>query len=67
MNKKVEVEVGDIVRLKKNHPCGSFEWKFLMVGIDFRLKFLACGHQVMIPRKKVEKSINKLERRRINI
>lgn len=62
MNKKVEVEVGDIVRLKKNHPCGSFEWKVLRVGMDFRLKCLACGHQVMIPRKKVEKSIKQVRK-----
>ncbi|NMB43898.1 MAG: DUF951 domain-containing protein [Clostridiales bacterium] len=62
MNKKVEVEVGDIVRLKKNHPCGSFEWKVLRVGMDFRLKCLGCGHQVMIPRKKVEKSIKQVRK-----
>ena len=36
---KFDYEVGDIVRLKKQHPCGSSEWEILRVGADFRLKF----------------------------
>ncbi|NLJ89661.1 MAG: DUF951 domain-containing protein [Clostridiales bacterium] len=63
MNNKLEVEVGDIVRLKKSHPCGSFEWEVLRVGMDFRLKCLGCSHQVMVPRKKVEKSIKQVKRK----
>ncbi len=35
---KLEYEVGDVVKLKKKHPCGSFEWEILRVGADFRLK-----------------------------
>ena len=49
-------EVGDIVRLKKQHPCGSSEWEILRVGADFRLKCTGCGHQIMIARKLVEKN-----------
>ena len=48
--------VGDIVKLKKPHPCGSSEWKIMRVGADFRLKCMGCGHQVMVPRKLVEKN-----------
>lgn len=48
--------VGDIVKLKKPHPCGSREWEILRVGADFRLKCEGCGHQVMVPRKLVEKN-----------
>ena len=40
-----QYEVGDIVKLKKKHPCGSFEWEILRVGADFRLKCQGCGHQ----------------------
>ena len=43
---KLEYEVGDIVRLKKQHPCGSSEWEILRVGADFRLKCTGCGHQI---------------------
>ena len=50
-------EVGDVIRMKKKHPCGSFEWEILRVGADFRLKCMGCGHQVMIARKLVEKNI----------
>lgn len=53
-------EVGDIVTLKKKHPCGSFDWEILRVGADFRLKCQGCGHQIMIERKIVEKSTKKL-------
>ena len=49
-------EVGDIVKLKKQHPCGSSEWEILRVGADFRLKCVGCGHQIMIARKLVEKN-----------
>lgn len=49
-------EIGDIVKLKKPHPCGSQEWEILRVGADFRLKCQGCGHQVMVSRKLVEKN-----------
>ena len=48
--------VGDIIRMKKPHPCGTYEWEILRVGADFRLKCTGCGHQVMVPRKLVEKN-----------
>ena len=41
-----QYEVGDIVKLKKQHPCGSNEWEILRVGADFRLKCMGCGHQI---------------------
>ena len=56
----MEYEVGDIVKLKKKHPCGSFEWEILRVGADFRLKCTGCGHQIMIARKLVEKNTRDL-------
>ena len=52
----MEYEVGDIVKLKKPHPCGSQEWEILRVGADFRLKCLGCGHMVMVTRRLVEKN-----------
>ena len=52
----ISYEIGDIVRLKQQHPCGNKEWEVLRVGADFRLKCLGCGHQIMVPRKLVEKN-----------
>ena len=58
----MQYEVGDIVRLKKKHPCGSFEWEILRVGADFRLKCVGCGHHVMMERKLVEKNTKSLRK-----
>ena len=59
---KLEYEVGDIVRLKKQHPCGSSEWEILRVGADFRLKCDGCGHQIMIERKLVENNSKEIRK-----
>ena len=53
-------EVGDIVRLKKPHPCGSVRWEILRVGMDIKLRCLGCGHELMLPRSKAEKSIRRI-------
>ena len=59
MKKEYTYEVGDVVTMKKPHPCGSKEWEILRVGADFRLKCMGCGHQIMIApqigRKKIQK------------
>ena len=55
-------EVGDIVKLKKPHPCGSREWELLRVGADFRLRCTGCGHQVMMARRLVEKNTRGLQK-----
>lgn len=57
MEENMELNLGDIIKLKKKHPCGSQEWEILRVGMDFRLKCVGCGHQIMMPRKQVEKNI----------
>ncbi len=51
-------QVGDIVEMKKQHPCGSKQWEILRVGMDFRIK-CQCGHTVMLPRTKFEKAVKK--------
>ena len=56
------VAPGDVVRMKKAHPCGSRTWRVLRTGADFRLKCLGCGHELMLPRSKAEKNIRAVER-----
>ena len=58
----MDVQVGDMLVMKKAHPCGSREWKVTRVGMDFKLVCGGCGHQVMLPRTKAEKSIKKILR-----
>lgn len=59
----MEYNVGDVVTLKKQHPCKSYDWEIMRVGADFRLKCLGCGHQIMISRKIVEKNTKKLRKK----
>lgn len=60
----MDIQVGDIVRLKKQHPCGSKEWEVLRIGADFRLKCLGCEHQIMIARRDVEKNVREVRSNR---
>ena len=59
----MEFEVGEIIQLKKPHPCGSREWEILRVGADFRLKCVGCGHQIMLPRNAVEKNTKEIRKK----
>lgn len=56
----MELHLHDIVELKKEHPCGSRQWEVMRVGMDIKLRCLGCGHEVMAPRRKVEKSIKRV-------
>ena len=58
----MDIQPGDIVTLKKRHPCGSREWEVLRIGADFRLRCRGCGHQIMIARRLVEKNLRDLKR-----
>ncbi len=53
----MEINVNDILKLKKPHPCGSTEWRVIRTGADIKLKCLGCDHMVMLPRQTVEKSV----------
>ncbi|MPM99686.1 hypothetical protein SDC9_146880 [bioreactor metagenome] len=59
----MDIHVGDILEMKKEHPCGSRDWLVLRVGMDFRMRCAGCGHEVMLPRAKAEKSIKKIKRK----
>ncbi len=58
----MDIRVGDIVILKKKHPCGCDRFSVLRVGMDFKLRCQACGRELMMPRVKAEKSIRRVER-----
>lgn len=59
----MDIQVGDVLKMKKKHPCGSSEWEVLRIGADFRLKCTGCEHMVMIPRTKAEKNIKEILRK----
>lgn len=56
----MDIKIGDILTLKKPHPCGSFDWEVLRTGVDFRLKCQGCSHLILVPRIKIEKNIKKI-------
>lgn len=53
----MELKLGDTVVMKKQHPCGSKEFEITRLGVDYKLRCLGCGREVMIPRIKAEKFI----------
>lgn len=58
----MDIQVKDVLVMKKAHPCGEKRWLVLRTGADFRLRCLGCGHEMMIPRFKAEKNIRSVER-----
>lgn len=50
-------QIGDVVKMKKGHPCGSNEWEITRTGIDFGLKCRGCSRFVLVPRPKFEKAV----------
>ena len=58
----MDVQVGDILTMKKKHPCGSDRWEVLRIGADFKLRCLGCGREIMDTRQKFERQLRKLDR-----
>lgn len=56
----MDISVGDVITMKKQHPCGCSEMKVMRVGMDFRLRCEKCGHEIMLPRNKCEKMIKSI-------
>ena len=63
----VEIHLGDIVRLRKKHPCGSFDWEVVRLGVDVGLICQGCGRKVMLPRgtfgKRYKSTISSAQRK----
>ncbi|MGN1320868.1 MAG: DUF951 domain-containing protein [Acutalibacteraceae bacterium] len=56
----MNINIGDVILMKKNHPCGCNTFTVSRIGMDFKIRCNGCGHEVMLPRKTVEKSIKKI-------
>ena len=67
MLKGVTFSVGDVVTMKKPHPCGSAQWEITRTGMDFGIKCCGCGHFVMLPRAKFEKAVKAVEKKQTEI
>ena len=58
----MDVRVGDLLLMKKKHPCGADTFNVLRVGMDFKVRCTGCNREVMTPRTKIEKNIKKIIR-----
>jgi hypothetical protein len=58
-----DVQVDDLVRLRKPHPCGSYEWRVQRIGADIGLKCQVCGRRVLMDRRTFKKRVKKVIRR----
>jgi hypothetical protein len=53
----MEIRLGDVVRLKKQHPCGGGEWQVVRIGADIGIRYLKCGRRVLLERRVFERSV----------
>ena len=56
----MDISVGDILEMKKQHPCGGNTFNVTRIGMDFKLKCRTCGREFLIARSKAEKSVKKI-------
>ena len=59
MAEPIEIRIGDIVQLRKPHPCGGYEWTVYRLGADIGLQCRTCGHYVMLPRTTLERRLKR--------
>lgn len=53
----MEIGMGDIVRLRKKHPCGSYEWQVVRLGADIGIKCRGCNRRVLLQRRDFERRV----------
>ena len=58
-----DVQVDDLVRLRKRHPCGSYEWRVVRIGADIGIRCQVCGRRVLMNRRTFKKQVKKVIRR----
>lgn len=64
MSPRDEIGLGDIVRMRKAHPCGSSEWEVVRLGADIGLRCIQCGRRVLLPRGQFVRKVKAVVRRR---
>lgn len=58
-----DLEINDVVRLRKPHPCGGYEWKVVRLGADIGIVCLKCGRRVLIPRRELARRVKTITRK----
>lgn len=55
-----DLEVEDVIRLRKPHPCGGYEWRVYRIGADIGIECLQCGRRLMLPRRTLVRQVKKV-------
>ncbi len=63
----MDVRIGDVLIMKKKHPCGSDRFTVTRIGADFKMRCCGCSHEVMLPRSKAESNIKRIERNNTDV
>ena len=61
----IQLDAGDIIKMKKKHPCGSDEWQIVKTGADIKLRCCGCSHEIILKRSLVEKNTKKIQKKKI--
>lgn len=56
----VDLKIDDVIRLRKPHPCGGYEWKVFRLGADIGLVCLNCGRRLLLPRRKLARQLKSI-------
>lgn len=56
----MEISIGDVVRLRKKHPCGSYDWEVVRLGADIGVKCRGCNRRVLLERRDFERRVKEL-------
>ena len=59
----IQLDAGDIIKMKKKHPCGSDEWQIVKTGADVKLRCCGCSHEIILKRSLVEKNTKKIQKK----
>jgi hypothetical protein len=63
----MDIQLGDVVRLRKPHPCGGYEWQVVRLGADIGIVCLTCQHRVLLARSEYQKRVKTLIRRQSTV
>ena len=59
----LDINLGDVVQMRKPHPCGSYDWRVVRIGADIGMRCAKCDHKVLLPRSEFERRVKKLVKR----
>jgi hypothetical protein len=59
-----DIRLGDVVRMRKAHPCGSFQWEVVRLGADIGIRCDGCGRRVLLPRRQFSRQVKVLVSRK---